>query len=96
MYKTHLTYNIFLMSSTNRLFHELMLYLVVSDSSQPMDCSLPGSLSVEPPGKETGAGTHSLPQGIFLTQGSNLILLHCRQHHLLGFEIAQLGFHHLH
>jgi len=36
------------------------------------------------PGKNTGVGCHSLLQGIFLTQGSNLSLLHCRQilHHL--------------
>ena len=31
------------------------------------------------PGKNTGVGCHSLLQGIFLTQGSNLHLLHCRQ-----------------
>ena len=31
------------------------------------------------PGKNTGVGTHSLLQGIFPTQGSNLGLLHCRQ-----------------
>ena len=30
-------------------------------------------------GKNTGVGSHSLLQGIFLTQGSNLGLLHCRQ-----------------
>ena len=30
-------------------------------------------------GKNTGVGSHSLLQGIFLTQGSNLVLLHCRQ-----------------
>ena len=33
------------------------------------------------PGKNTGVGCHSLPQGIFWTQGSNLSLphlLHCR------------------
>ena len=36
------------------------------------------------PGKNTGVGSHSLLQGIFLTQGLNLHLLHCRQilHHL--------------
>ena len=47
----------------------------------PMDCSLPGS-SVHPwdfPSKSTGVGCHFLLQGIFLTQGSNLGLLHCRQ-----------------
>ena len=31
------------------------------------------------PGKNTGVGSHSLLQGLFLTQGSNLGLLHCRQ-----------------
>ena len=30
-------------------------------------------------GKNTGVGCHSLLQGIFLTQGLNLGLLHCRQ-----------------
>ena len=29
--------------------------------------------------KSQGGGCHSLLQGIFLTQGSNLPLLHCRQ-----------------
>ena len=29
--------------------------------------------------KNTGVGSQSLLQGIFLTQGSNLSLLHCRQ-----------------
>ena len=31
------------------------------------------------PGKNTGVGNHSLLQGIFSTQESNLCLLHCRQ-----------------
>ena len=31
------------------------------------------------PDKNTGEGCHSLLQGIFPTQGSNLGLLHCRQ-----------------
>ena len=31
------------------------------------------------PGKNTGVGSHSLLQGIFLTQGSNQGLLYCRQ-----------------
>ena len=36
------------------------------------------------PGKNTGVGCHAPLQGIFLTQGSNPGLLHCRQilHHL--------------
>ena len=42
-------------------------------------------------GKNTGVGTHSLPQGIFLTQVSNPAHLHCRQilyclSHILQFE----------
>ena len=46
----------------------------------PMDCSLPGSSVHGPsPGKHTGVGCHSLLQGIFPAQGSNLGLLHCRQ-----------------
>ena len=31
------------------------------------------------PGKNTGVDCHSLLQGIFLIQGLNLDLLHCRQ-----------------
>ena len=40
----------------------------------PTDCSPPGSS-----GKNPGEGSHSLLQGIFPTQGSNLSLLHCRR-----------------
>ena len=36
-------------------------------------------LSWDFPGKDTGVGSHYLLQGIFLTQGLNLGLLHCRQ-----------------
>ena len=45
-----------------------------------MDCSLPGS-SVHGifPGNSTGVDCHFLLQGIFLTQGSNPGLPHCRQ-----------------
>ena len=42
----------------------------------PMDCSL---CPWDSPGKYTGGGCHFLLQGIFLTQGSNPGLLHCRQ-----------------
>ena len=31
------------------------------------------------PGMNTGGGCHFLLQGIFLTQGSNLVLLRCKQ-----------------
>ena len=46
----------------------------------PIDCSLPGS-SVHGilPGNSTEVGCHFLLQGIFLTQGSNPGLPHCRQ-----------------
>ena len=45
-----------------------------------MDCSPPGSsVHEDSPGKNTGVGSHSLLQGIFLTQGLNPGLLHCRQ-----------------
>ena len=35
--------------------------------------------SWDSPGKDTGVGSHSLLQGIFLTQGSNLSPLDCWQ-----------------
>ena len=45
----------------------------------PMDCSLPDSVHGDSPGNKTGVGCHAFLQGIFLTQGSNLDLLHCRR-----------------
>ena len=43
-------------------------------------CSPPSSSDPwNSPGKNTGVGCHSLFQGIFLTQGLNPGLLHCRQ-----------------
>ena len=48
--------------------------LVVSDSVRHPDCPW------NTPGKNTGMGSHSLLQRIFLTHGSNLGLLqNCRQ-----------------
>ena len=44
-----------------------------------MDCSLSGSCPQNSPGMNTGVGCHSLLQEIFLTQGSNLDLRHCRE-----------------
>ena len=45
------------------------------------------------PGKNTGVGSQSLPQGIFLTQGLNAGLLHCRWslHHLSHQGSPQCG-----
>ena len=45
-----------------------------------MDCSLPGSsVHGNSPGKNAGVGCHALLQWIFLTQGLNPGLPHCRQ-----------------
>ena len=53
---------------------------VASDSSQPMDCSPPGSSVLsDSPGKDIGVGCHALLQGIFPSQGSNPGLLHFRR-----------------
>ena len=45
------------------------------------------------PGKNTGVGSHSLLQGIFLTQGLNVGLPHCRQilYHLSNQGSPQRG-----
>ena len=53
---------------------------VVSDSLRPHGLQ-PTSLlrPWDPSGKDTGVGCHSFLQGIFLTQGLNPGLLHCRQ-----------------
>ena len=44
-------------------------------------------------GKDTGVGSHSLLQGIFLTQGSKLRLLHCRQ---ILYRLSYEGYTVLH
>ena len=46
------------------------------------------SLSIEFSSKNTGEGICSLPQGIFLTQGSNLGLLHWKQ---IFYHLSQQG-----
>ena len=53
---------------------------VISDSLGPHELQ-PSRLLCpwDSPGKNTGVGGHFLLQGIFLTQGSNLCLGHCRQ-----------------
>ena len=60
-----------------------------------MDCSPPGSFVHEDcPGNNTGVGCLFLLQGIFLTQGSNLGLLHGRQilYHLSYREVPPILF----
>ena len=55
----------------------------------PMDYSQPSSsVHVHSPGKNTRVGCHSLLQGIFLTPGSNMGLLHCRQ---MIYHLSHLG-----
>ena len=55
----------------------------------PMDCSPPGSsVRGNLQARNTGVGSHSLLQGIFLTQRLNLGLLHCRQ--ILFIAVASL------
>ena len=54
-----------------------------------MDCSPPGSSVLgDPPGKNTGVGCHALRHGIFLTQGSNPGLPHCR---LILYHLSHQG-----
>ena len=54
--------------------------IVVSNSLRPHGLKPTRLLYLwNSPGKNTGVGCHSLLPGIFLTQGSNPGLLHCRQ-----------------
>ena len=61
----------------NKLHVCMFSHSVVSDSSQPPEMQ-PTRLPFpwDFPGKNTGVGCHFLLQGIFLTQGSKLHLLH--------------------
>ena len=60
-----------------------MVNVLVAQSCQlfvtPWTVACQAPLSMGFPGKNTGVGCQFLLQGIFLTQGSNLGLLHCRQ-----------------
>ena len=53
-----------------------------------MDCSLPGSSCHGILSENTGVGSHSFPQGIFPTQGSNSGLLHCM---LIRYHLSHQG-----
>ena len=60
--------------------NENVSHLVVSNALQPHGLQPTRLLCPwNSPGKNTGVGCHSLLQGIFLTQGSNLGFLHCKQ-----------------
>ena len=62
--------------------HEVQVKVLVAQScpTAPPHELTPARLLCpwDSPGKNTGVGCHALLQGIFLTQGSNLSLLHCR------------------
>ena len=59
---------------------ENLKVLVIQSCPTLCDCSLPGPCTQwDSPGKSTGVGRHFLFQRMFLTQGWNLGLLHCRQ-----------------
>ena len=75
--------------------HNFHQWVLVAQSCltlcDPMDCTPPGSSVHEIfPGKNTGAGCHSLLQGNFPTQGLNPGLPHCRQilYHLSHQEMS--------
>ena len=64
---------------------------VKSTLCDPTDCSLPlSSVHGIFPGKSTGVDCHILHQGIFLTQGSNPGLPHCRQ---MLYHLSHQGSH---
>ena len=60
---------------------------VISDSVTPRTVARQASVHGSP-GKDTGVGSHSLLQGIFLTQGSNPGLLYCIQ---IVYHLSQQG-----
>ena len=63
----------------------------MTDSLWPQDCSPPGpSVHGDSPGKNTGVCCHALLQGIFLNQGSNPGLLHCRW---VLYQLSHQNFH---
>ena len=67
-------------SSQTEMKSENVSHSVMYGPLNPMDCSPPGSsVHGNSPGKNIGVGCHSLLQGIFPIQGSNLGLLYCRQ-----------------
>ena len=65
----------------------------MSDSLTPWTVAHQASLSMDFPGKNTGVGSLSLLQGIFLTQGWNSGFLHCRQilFYCLNHQESPLG-----
>ena len=64
---------------------------VVSDSATPWTVASHVPLSMGLPGKNIGAGCRFLLQGIFLTQGSNLSLLHLQHWQADSLPLHYLG-----
>ena len=93
----------------NALFSSLCPWVLVAQLCLTlcdlMDCNPPGSSVHSFLGKNTGVDCYFLPQGIFLTQGLNSGLLHCREilsllshqgspppHLIRGLIFAPFGF----
>ena len=78
--------NLYWSSILHMVIYMFQCYSLISSNPRllphtPKVCSLPDSLPSEPPGKpmNTGVGSLSHLQGIFLTQELNRDLLHCRR-----------------
>ena len=68
-----------------------LLLLTSAQLCLTLHCGLPGSsVPWDFPGKNTGLGSHFLLQGIFMTQGLNPGLPHCRQ---TLYHLSHQGIH---
>ena len=72
--KAKLTYTLHAEVSDANVHVKVKLNVLVAQSCEPMDCS-PWNF----PGKSMGVGTHFLLQSMFLMQGLNSGLWHCRK-----------------
>ena len=64
--------------SLGHVWGQRSVQLAMSDSCDPVDESTRLLCPCNFPGKNAGVGCHFFLQGIFLTQGLNPCLLHCR------------------
>ena len=87
IFKPHFRFMSLFKNNNNNTKHIHALLCMCAKSLQScltpcdtVDCMQPPRIlcSWDSPGKNTGVGCHALLQGIFLTQGSNLCLLHLR------------------
>ena len=88
--QNHSTFRVGRPASSALLFNRS----VVSDSLQPRGLRPARRFCAwDFPGKNTGVGCHFLLQGVFLTQGLNSCLLHCRRilYRWTTWETAQKG-----